>query len=177
MAYFYTNHFNTVRPYMHGSRQLSWYSDLLRYGRFWDWIPVEARFSAPVQTSSGAHPASYAMGTVSFPEVKRPGRGVGHQPPSKAEVKERVELNIYFPSGPSWPVLGQTYHYLGLFLQPTLMHNSITTCMSHYYPRHVSGVDMPILRRNNCTNTASDILALIGCCTVHRLRAVCSQPV
>ena len=35
-----------------------------------------------------------------------------------------------------------------LFLQPTLMHNSITTRMSHYYPRHVSGLDVPILRRN-----------------------------
>ena len=32
--------------------------------------------------------------------------------------------------------------------------------MSHYYPRHFSGLDMPILRRNNCTNTASGILAL-----------------
>ena len=62
----------------------------------------------------------------------------------------------------------------GLFLQPTLMHNSITTCMSDYYPRHVSGLDMPILRRNNCTNTASGILALISGCTLHRLRAECS---
>ena len=60
---------------------------------------------------------------------------------------------------------------LGLFLQPTLMHNSITTCMSHYYPRHVSGLHIPILRRNNCTNTASGILALIRGCTLHRLRA------
>ena len=60
----------------------------------------------------------------------------------------------------------------GLFLQPTLMHNSITTCMSHYYPRHVSGLDMPILRRNNCTNTASGILALLSGCTLHRLRGV-----
>ena len=34
------------------------------------------RFSAPVQTGPGAHPASYAMGTGSFPAVKRPGRGV-----------------------------------------------------------------------------------------------------
>ena len=59
----------------------------------------------------------------------------------------------------------------GLFLQPTLMHNSITACMSHYYPRHVSGLDMPILRRNNCTNTASGILALISGCTLHRVRA------
>ena len=54
------------------------------------------------------------------------------------------------------------------------MHNSITTLMSHYYPRHVSGLDVPILRRNNCTNTASGILALLGGCTLHRLRADCS---
>jgi len=43
---------------------------------------------------------------VSFPQVKRPGRGVDHPPPSRAEVKERVELYLYSPSGPSWPVLG-----------------------------------------------------------------------
>ena len=61
--------------------------------------------------------------------------------------------------------------HIGLFLQPTLMHNSISTCMSHYYPRHISGLDMPILRRNNCTNTASGILALLSGCTLHRLRA------
>jgi hypothetical protein len=54
-----------------------------------------ARFSAPVQTSPGAHPASYAMGTGSFPGLKRPGRGV-HPHPSSAEVKERVELYLYF---------------------------------------------------------------------------------
>ena len=34
-----------------------------------------------------------------------------------------------------------------LYLQPTLMHNSITTCMSHYYPRHVLGLDVLILLR------------------------------
>jgi hypothetical protein len=34
-----------------------------------------ARFSAPVQTGPGAHPASCAMGTGSFPGVKS-GRGV-----------------------------------------------------------------------------------------------------
>jgi len=34
--------------------------------------------------------------------------------------------------------------------------------MSHYYLRHVSGFDTSILRRNNCTNTASVILALIS---------------
>ena len=59
---------------------------------------------------------------------------------------------------------------LGYFLEPTLMHTSIWTCMSHY-PRHVSGLDMPIFRRKNCTNTASGILALLGGCTLYRLRA------
>jgi hypothetical protein len=34
-----------------------------------------ARFSAPVQTGLEAHPASYTMGTGSFPGVKS-GRGV-----------------------------------------------------------------------------------------------------
>jgi hypothetical protein len=52
------------------------YSDSLRAGRSEDRIPVEARFSAPVQTGPVAHPASYTMGTGSFPGVKRAGRGV-----------------------------------------------------------------------------------------------------
>ena len=79
-----------------------------RYGL--DGPGIESRlgagFSAPVHTGPGSHPASYTMGTGSFPGVKRPGRGVYHPPPSSAEVKERVELYLYFSSGPSWPVLG-----------------------------------------------------------------------
>jgi hypothetical protein len=67
---------------------------------------VGARFSAPVQTGSGAYPASYTMGTKSFQGVKRPGRGVDHPPPTGAQVKERIELYLYSPSGPSWPVVG-----------------------------------------------------------------------
>ena len=51
------------------------YSDWLRTGRSRDRIPVTARFSAPVQTGPGAHPASSTMGTESIPELKS-GRGV-----------------------------------------------------------------------------------------------------
>jgi hypothetical protein len=65
-------------------------------------------FSEPVQTGPGAHPASCTMDTGSFPGVKRPGRGVDHPLSSSARVKERVELYLYSPSGPSWPVLGRT---------------------------------------------------------------------
>jgi hypothetical protein len=59
----------------------------LRAGRSEDRIPVEARFSAPVQTGLGAHPASYTMGTGSFPGVES-GRNVTltPSPPSSAEV-------------------------------------------------------------------------------------------
>jgi hypothetical protein len=43
-----------------------------------------------VQTGSGAHPASYTMGTGgSFPWGKaRPGRDADHSPPSSAEFKK-----------------------------------------------------------------------------------------
>jgi hypothetical protein len=52
------------------------------------------------------HPSKPARHlTASFLRVKRPRRGVNHPPPSTAEVKERVELCLYFPSEPSWPVL------------------------------------------------------------------------
>ena len=84
---------------------LSFY-DSLRAGRAGDRIPVEARYSAAVQTGPGADPASYAMGNGSLLGVKQPGRGVHQPPPSSAEVKGRVELYIYSPSGRSWPVLG-----------------------------------------------------------------------
>jgi len=89
-----------------GSGQLSRHSDSVRAGRSRDRIPVRARFFAPVQTGPGAHPAFYTMGNGPFPGVKRPGCGFDHLPPSSAEVKERVELYLYSPSGPLWPVLG-----------------------------------------------------------------------
>ena len=47
-----------------------------------------ARFSAPVQTDSGAYPASYAMGTGSIPGVNRPGRDVEHLPHLAPRLKE-----------------------------------------------------------------------------------------
>ena len=39
-----------------------------------------ARFSAPVQTGPGTHPASCTMGTGSFPGIKRTARGADHSP-------------------------------------------------------------------------------------------------
>ena len=44
----------------------------------------------------------------SFLRIKRPGRGVNHLSSSSAEVKEKVDLYLYFSSGPSWLVIGRT---------------------------------------------------------------------
>ena len=57
----------------------------------------EARFSSPVQTDSGVHPASYTMGTGSFPGVKRPGRGADHPPHIALILKSGA-----FPLHPFW---------------------------------------------------------------------------
>jgi len=62
--------------------------------------------SYPFQSGPGAHPASHKMGTGSFPEVKQPKRGVHHPPASNAEVKETVDVYLYFPFWPVWPILG-----------------------------------------------------------------------
>ena len=55
------------------------------------------------------------------------------------------------------------HHSIELFHQPTLMYYflySLTICLLHYYPRHVSSINMPIFRRKNCIHTASGICAL-----------------
>jgi len=47
-----------------------------------------ARFSEPVQTGPEAHPASYTIGTGSYPGVKLPGRGVDHLPHLAPRLKK-----------------------------------------------------------------------------------------
>jgi hypothetical protein len=117
--------------YYCGIHHLNWYSDMLWAGRSGDRILVGARFSAPIQTGPGVHPASYTMGTGIFPGVKWPGRGIYPPPPSSAKVKERVGLYLYSPSGPWWPVLGWT---LTLPLSTTVriwLPNCVVASMAH----------------------------------------------
>ena len=72
---------------------------------------------------------------VSFAGRNRPGRVVDHPPPSSAEVKERVEIYIYSPSGPSWAVLGRTLHLLYL-LQYQLTHRCLLTLRYQHNDRN-----------------------------------------
>jgi len=99
---------------------------------------VGARFSAPIQTGPEAHPASYATGTGSFPGVKRPGQGVDHPPTSSAEVKERVELYLYSPSGPLWPVIGWTLLYFTDYI--LALKNKYNVCKQPYSMQVESGL-------------------------------------
>jgi hypothetical protein len=69
-------------------------------------IPVGLRLSAHIQTSPVAHRASYRRGSGSFPGVMRMGHGIDYPPPPSTEVKERIQLYIYSPSGLSWLILG-----------------------------------------------------------------------
>jgi len=64
-----------------------------------------------VRGSNPGSPSPRTMGTGSFPWVKRPGRGVDHPPPSRAEVKETVKLYLNSPFGSTWPVLRWTLPY------------------------------------------------------------------
>jgi hypothetical protein len=74
------------------------------FSRFSDGLRVEGpglNFRS-VQTGSGAHPASYPMGTGALsPAVKRPGGEVGHSPPSSAKVKNGGALPP-LPNTSSW---------------------------------------------------------------------------
>ena len=114
-----------------------------------DRIPVGARFSAPVQTGPEAHPASCTMGTGSLLWVKRPGLGVDHPPPSSAEVKERVKLYLYSPSGASWPVPGRTLPspYSGSKFCSTHLQ-TVALCVPNQNCRHFTLFSVDFKHRN-----------------------------
>ena len=90
-----------------GPGGLSWYSDSLRAGQLGDRIAVYAKFTAPVQIGPRAHSASCTVGTGSLSRGQSAQGLEFHPPPSSAEVKERVKMYLYSPSGPSWRVLGR----------------------------------------------------------------------
>jgi len=71
-------------------------------GRNGDRIPVGARFSALMPALGPTQPPLQVVPSL-FPGGKV---AVDHPPPYSAEVKERVDLYLYSPSGHSWPVIG-----------------------------------------------------------------------
>ena len=90
--------------------------------------PCFERFSLLVENGSEANPAFCTIDTVSlFPAVKRPVHVVNHPPTSAAHLKQRAEIYLYSPSGPSWPVVGRTLPFY------------LTLCSSHTVRSYVWG--------------------------------------
>ena len=71
---------------------------------------IESRWGQNFQHLSRpalAPPSLLYNGYRVFPGVKeQPGHDADPSPPSSAVVNERVELYLYSPSRPSWPVIG-----------------------------------------------------------------------
>jgi len=105
------------------------------------------------------------MGTGSFPEGKEAGAWRWPPTPSSAEVKVRVELYLYSPSGPSWPVL-----YFTVNSRERRMASASLAFLehSHYHPgpiitkfwRHKSVRSQPS-RTATPRNTTSQLLCHI----------------
>jgi len=70
----------------------------------------------------------YKRYRVSLSEVKRMWHGLNHPPPSNAEVKERIELYLYFPYGSSWPVLTWNLPLLYTVSISPVYADSLQTC-------------------------------------------------
>ena len=83
-----------ISPYSSGRD-----SDPLRAWRSGERIPVRESFSAPIQIDPGAYPASYTIGTGSFPWVKRPGRGADHPPHLAPRLKKEKSYTATPPMG------------------------------------------------------------------------------
>jgi hypothetical protein len=106
-----------------------------RWGRDFPHLsrPALGPIQRPVQWVPGLFPVGKAAGTWRWPPT-----------PSITAVKEKVELNLYSPSGPSWPVLGLPLP-LPLHVSAHFSHSWVTChCMS------ISSLHtVPILSRGN----------------------------
>ena len=96
-------------------------------------------------------------GYQDIPGVKRTGRGVNHPTPSTAEVKERVQLYIYCPSGPSWQVVGRTSPFT--FVTYVVLNNSTANETSPIQIQYVTPSDTT----GFITNTVITYFMCISC--------------
>jgi len=76
-----------------------------------DPIPLEMRFSVPVQTSPKAHPTSCTTSSRCFTGGNADRRGVDHPPPSSVKATNGLRLNVRLPSVSTYPNHGD-YLYL-----------------------------------------------------------------
>ena len=127
--------FSVAQPVTWEPGYCSRYSDWLRAGRSGDRIPVRVEIFRTRPDRPCAPPNFLYNGYRVFPGGKatEAWRWPPTPPPSSAEVKERVELYLYSPSGSSWPVLRWNLP-LPLSLQAL---NLATAVLRHFYSMYV----------------------------------------
>ena len=109
-------HYTIILRIHIGPEELLRNNDSLRDGLSGDRIPMAAhdfphafrQALGPIQPPVKGIPAL-------CPKIKRPGIGVAHPSSSSAEVKERVELVLYFPSGPSRRVIKVNFKFYYIY--------------------------------------------------------------
>jgi hypothetical protein len=75
----------------------------------------EQQFPHPTRPALGPNQPPVQCLPDLFPVIKRPECGVNQPFLCSAEVKEREELYLYSPSGPSWPVIRCTLPFNSLW--------------------------------------------------------------
>jgi hypothetical protein len=90
---------------------------------------------------------------------------VGREHPTVFHLgKYRSDINVVFTAHTATsPEISLTVHHSRLISITNLMHKffySITICMLHYNPRHVSSINMRIFRGTICIITESGIVTL-----------------
>ena len=128
-----------------GPEERSRYSDSLRAERFRQSNPGGAKFPHPSRPVLEFLYIGYRV----TPGGKGAGAWRSPPTPSRAEVKEKVELLLYSPSGPSWTILGWTL---------PAWH----TCIRHTPQRSIGLLSSETPRRSSLFPSSTQFLQVIS---------------
>ena len=101
--------------------------------------------SSPTLTTTKDSPAALKTTKDSPPTLKTTKDSPPTLKTTKAYYNERIRLTL--PTT-FFYVFSTVHHSIELFHQRNLMHSflySLTICLLHYYPRHVSSINMPVI--------------------------------
>ena len=123
------------------------------------------------QIGTVAHPATYTVGSGYFPGVKRPRRGVERPPPSSAEVEEKVELYLYYPSGLSWPVIEWNFPLPLLFTGLSSLSNG--TDWLYLFSTVTRNIRITVLFRSIIAHYINNNVCIVKYFMIHTLLIYC----